>query len=73
LYHPAEHSLYGDQIRDTGNKAVVNDRGAGSQEIRNCECVQSLLEADEAESGAGIPLRVVSFVFEHFHAHGLSM
>ena len=64
--------MHRDQIRDTGNKAAVNDSGVDSQEIRNCECVQSPLEADEAESGAGIPLRVMSFLFERFHAHGLS-
>ena len=62
-----------DQIRDTGNKAAVADSGADSQEIRNCECVQNLLEADEAESGAGILLQVMAIFSRRFHARGLSM
>ena len=62
-----------DQIRDTGNKSAVDGSGADSQEIRNCECVQSPLEADEAGSAAGISLRVISSFFARFHAPGLSM
>jgi len=73
LYHPAEHGLYRDQIRDTGNKVAVSDPGVDSQEFRNCECEQSPLEADGAESGVEIPLRVMAIFSRRFHAHGLSM
>jgi hypothetical protein len=59
-------------IQDTGSKGEEVGSGGGSQEIRSCEFLRSPLEADEAESGAGIPLQVMALFSARFHAPGLS-
>jgi hypothetical protein len=49
-------------IQDIENTVEEVCSDGGSQEIRSCESVRSVLEAHEAESGAGISLRVISFL-----------